>query len=139
MQLPKQNLSTRARDLRAEIKGTDIGDVHYSTLRCGGERDMTIGWIIDVQVALLAKKAKYTATRQSFGFPVLQPFEIGQAYGGELPSIKMREPAIKERIKTSFVKGNSMHETGEPNYDVDAYTIKGELTPKWREALGVAA
>ena len=99
----------------AEIRGTDIGDKYCATLRTGGICKDTIEWVIDVQVALLAKAVKHTRfTPRTFGFPVLAPEEIGLPFEGQFPSIKMTEKTIRANIAGDFVKGNSMHDTGAP-------------------------
>ena len=51
----QEHLKQRALNLRDLIKGSPVGDEYCTTLRTAGERFITVQWILEVQVALLAE------------------------------------------------------------------------------------
>lgn len=100
------NLKSRALNLKEEIKGTSVHTAFAPTLRAGGEPLMTIQWILEVQVALLAG-AGVMITVHHFGLPRAEESEKVY-FEGHLPSIKK----TKETIMAQSPKGGpSMHDT----------------------------
>ena len=112
-QVPKQNLQTRALDLKSILKKVDwVPEDFRESLRARGEPATTILWILQGQALLLAGMG-YSYTSESFGFPssAAADEEAGprQVFTGNLPSIKMTKETVLKKTD-NYAGSPTMHE-----------------------------
>jgi hypothetical protein len=110
-QLPKQNLQTRALNLKAVLENVTWVPADFcKACRTKGETSDTIFWILQGQ-ALLLQGLGHTVDATSFGWPAENGEAPREVFSGDLPSIKKTKETIMNDKKAYPKPGASMHDT----------------------------